>query len=105
MAQLRELQKKFANSSAVKLYDLLKASGINAIAPKTLRKLEYITSTCHPCQKIRNAPKRYRVTLGAENTRLNAKVNIDFMYIEGAPVLHMKGNATHFSAAQFVDPL
>ena len=41
--------------------------------------------------------------MGAENTRLNAKLYIDFMYIEGAPVLHMVDDATHFCAAQFVE--
>ena len=27
------------------------------------------------------------------------------MYIEGAPVLHMIDDATHFSAAQYIEPL
>ena len=40
-----------------------------------------------------------------ENTRFNAEAYIDFMYIEGSPVLHMVDDATHFSAAQFVEPL
>ena len=41
--------------------------------------------------------------MGAENTRFNAKAYIDFKYIEGVPILHMVDDATHFSAAQFVD--
>ena len=57
------------------------------------------------CQKIRIAHKRYRVTIGAENTKLDAKVYVDFMYIEVAPVLHLVDNATHFNAAQFVESL
>ena len=40
----------------------------------------------------------------AENTRFNAKAYIDFMYIEGAPVLHMVDDTTHFKAAKFVEP-
>ena len=102
---MRKLHKQFAHPSAVKLYDLLKASGINAVTPRTLEKLEYISFTCEPCQKIRTAPKRYRVTIGVDNTHLNAKVYIDFMYIEGVPLLHMIDDATHFSAAQFIEPL
>ena len=42
--------------------------------------------------------------MGAENNRFNANVYIDFMYIEGAPVLRIVNDATHFSAAQFVQP-
>ena len=43
--------------------------------------------------------------MGGEITRLNAKVYIDLMCIEGAQVLCMVDDATHFSAAQFVEPL
>ena len=43
--------------------------------------------------------------MGAKNTRFNAKVYIDFMYIEGPPVLLMVDDATHFSAAQFFETL
>ena len=78
---------------------------MKAVAPKTLGKLEYLVSTCKAFQKIRTAPKRYRVTTGAGNARFNVKVNIYFTSIEGAPVLNMVDVATHFSAAQFVEPL
>ena len=37
-----------------------------------------------------------------ENTRFNAEVQADLMYIAEAPVLHMADYAAHFSAAQFV---
>ena len=53
---------------------------------------------------MKTAPERYRVTLRTENTRLNAKVYIYLMYIEGAPELHKVDDATHFSAAQFAYP-
>ena len=52
---------------------------------------------------MRTALKRYHVTMGAENTRFNAKLYVDFLYIEGASVLHMIDYATHFRAAKFVD--
>ena len=42
---------------------------------------------------------------GAEKTRLNAKMYIEFMYVEGAHVLQMIDDANHSSAAQFVEPL
>ena len=86
MEQLRKLHKQVAHPSATKLYDLLKIAGTKAVIPKTLENLEYLVSTCEPCRKIRTAPKRYLATLEAENTRFNAKVNINFMYIEGTPV-------------------
>ena len=42
--------------------------------------------------------------MGSENTCSNAKEYIGFMYIEGAPVLNMIDDATHLSAARFVEP-
>ena len=41
----------------------------------------------------------------AENTCFNFKTYINFMCIEGAPVLHTVYDAMHFSAAQFFDTL
>ena len=87
------------------LHDLLKASGLNAVTPNTPEKLGYTISTCEPCQKIRASPKRYRVTMGADNIRFNVKVYVGFLYIEGVPVLHMVDDTTHHSAAQFFEPL
>ena len=54
---------------------------------------------------IRNAPKWYRVSMGAENTRFYAYVYIEFMYIEEATVLHMIVGTINFSADQFVEAL
>ena len=105
IAQLWKLHKKFAQPSATKPYDLLKTAGAKTVTPKTFEKLEYLVSTCEPCQKIRTALKRYGVTYKAETDRFNAKLYIDFMYIEGASLLHMVDDATHFSAVQFVQPL
>ena len=51
---------------------------------------------------MRNAPKRYRISIRAENNPLSAKVYFDFMYIEEAPVLHMVDDATQFSGAHFL---
>ena len=84
MAQLGKLHKQFAHPSAIKLFNLLKSAGTRAVTSKTLEKLEYLISTCEPCPKAKTVSKRYRVIIGAENARINAKVYIDFMYIEGA---------------------
>ena len=43
--------------------------------------------------------------MGASITLLGAKVYIDFMYIEGFPILLMIDDVTRFSTAQFTEPL
>ena len=101
-AQLEKLHRQFAHPSAGKLYNLLKRAGLEAVDAKTLERLEEIVSRCEPCQKIRNAPLRFRVLIGHENVRFNARAYIDIMYLDGRPVLHIVDEATRFSAARFL---
>ena len=61
-----------------------------------------IVAQCDPCQRVKNAPYRFRVTLGQEHTRFNSKVYMDLMHIEGDYVLHLVDEATRFSAAKFL---
>ena len=71
MEQKGKLHKQFSHPSATKLCDLLKTGGTKTIAPKTLEKLEYLVSNCEPCQKIKTAPKRYRVSWRDKDNRFN----------------------------------
>ena len=100
--QLEKLHRQFAHPSAEKLYNLLKTAGLKAVDASTHKLLEDIAARCEPCQRIRNAPRRFRVTLGQENVRFNADVYVDIMYIDGRPVLHIVDGATRFSAARFL---
>ena len=102
IAQLKKMHQQFAHPSAEKLYNLLKTAGTEAFDNSTLTELEKIVAACEPCQKIKNAPLRFRVLLGHANVRFNAKSFIDIMYLDGRPVLHIVDEATRFSAARFV---
>lgn len=70
--------------------------------PNTLEVLQEQTERCDPCQRIHNAPTRFRVSFGAENVRFNERFLIDVMYLDGKPVLHIVDEGTHLSAARFV---
>ena len=100
--QLEKLYRQFAHPSSKKLYNLLKRAGLEAVDSDTLRKLEQIVSRCDPCQRIKIAPLRFRVTLDQENTRFNSKVYMNLLHLEGEYVLHIIDEATRFSAAKFV---
>lgn len=89
--------------SEFKLYKPLKTSGLQSVALKTPQNLDHIVLDCESCKNIRSAPKRYRAIIGTENTRLDFKVYIDFIYIKESPALHMIDVATNFNAAQCVD--
>ncbi len=100
--QLHKLHRQFAHPSAEKLYNLLQRAGLEAVTPETLERLKEIVAKCEPCQRIRNAPLRFRVSIGHENVRFNARAYIDVMYLDGKPVLHIVDEATRFSAAKFL---
>ena len=69
-----------------------------------LKKLEYITKTCESCQRIFNTPHRFRVTLGAENTRFSSDMYMDLVYIDDQPALQLVDEATRFSVPAFIRP-
>ena len=101
-AQLRNFHHQFAHLSDGKLYNLLKKAGLEAVEAQTLETLEKITAECEPCQRIRNAPLRFKVAMGHEDIRFNSRVYIDIMYLDGRPVLHIVDKSTRFSAARFL---
>ena len=101
-AQLQKMHRQFAHPSASKLFNLLKRAGTQAVDAKTFKQLTDIVSRCEPCQRIHNAPVRFRVSMGHENVRFNARAYIDIMYLDGKPVLHIVDEATRFSAAKFL---
>ena len=100
--QLNYLHKQFFHPSATKLYNLLKKARPEEVTPETLSILEDISKRCDPCQRITNAPNRFRVTLGAENVKLNERLQLDVMFLDGKPVLHIVDEGTKFSAARFL---
>ena len=75
---------------------------MEAVHSKTLHQLEKIVAQCDPCQRIKNAPSRFRVTFGQEHTRFNSKVYMDLMHIEVDYVPHLVDETTRFTAAKLV---
>ena len=86
----------------MKLFNLLKRARPDEVTAETLRTLEDLSQRCGPCQRIKPAPTRFRVSFGAEEVRFNERVLMDIMYIGSRPVLHVVDEATRFSAARFL---
>ncbi len=100
--QLLRFHRQFAHPSASKLFNLLETAGLEAFDSKTLEQLEGIGARCEPCQRIGNALRRFRVSIGQKNVRFNARAYIDIMQRDGKPVWHFIDEATRFSAARFL---
>ena len=96
------MQRQFAHPSADKLYKLLRKAGLEAVDTSPRGQLKEIFARCEPCQRIKNAPMRFRVSIGRKDIQFNARAYIDIMYLDGRPVLHIVDEATRFSSARFL---
>eukprot|EP00171_Calliarthron_tuberculosum_P005792 IDg5792t1 len=101
-SQLFKLHRQFFHPSAGKLFNLLKRARSEHATPETLAILQDISNRCDPCQRIRPAPVRFRVSFGTENAKFNERIILDIMYIDSHPVLHIVDEGTRFSAARFL---
>ena len=102
VAELEKVHRQFYHPTAEKLFNLLKKAKPEEAAPETRRNLEELTTRCDPCQRIRTAPNRFRVSFGAEHVQFNERVLMDIMYINGDPILHIVDEGTHFSAEKIL---
>ena len=101
-SQLLKLHKQFFHPSAQKLFNLLRRARPEEATPETLAILEDLSKRCDPCQRIQNAPRRFRVSFGADHVRFNERILLDVMYINGKAILHIVDEGTHLSAARFL---
>lgn len=101
-AQLHKLHKQFFHPSATKLFNLMKRARPEHATPETLEILKDISRRCDPCQRIKPAPTRFRVSFGSEHVRFNERILMDVMYLGNSPVLHIVDDGTKFSAARFL---
>lgn len=61
-----------------------------------------INRSCDPFQWIQTVPWIFRVSFGSNNVVFNDRVILDMMYINYAPIIHVVGYYTNFSAALFL---
>ena len=61
------------------LYNLLKRAVTEAVTTDALKEIETIVPRCESCQRIRNAPMRFRVSMSYEDVRINTKLYVDIM--------------------------
>lgn len=108
--QPQKLLRQFAYPSATKLCNLLKKACLEAVTAVMLERINQITSRFKPFQRIRNDPVRFGVSIGHENTWLNARAYDDVIHLDWHPVPHIVNEAARFSSARcstkrFIEPL
>ena len=102
-SQLVRLHRHFFHPSVEKLFNLISKARPEEATQETKRILYDITKRCDPCQRVQNAPHRFRVSFGTPEARFNERIMVDVMKIDGKKVLHVVDEGTRFSAARFLD--
>ena len=95
-AQLEKIHRQFEHPSASKLLSLLKRAGTQAVDATNIQTLKRHCITMQALPTHHNTPVRFRVSIGHEHVRFNARVYIDIMYLDGKPVLHIVDESTRF---------
>lgn len=57
---------------------------------------------CRICAELASTPRRFKLTVGSEELRLNHRVQSDTMFLNGSTFIHMVDEATHFYTASFL---
>lgn len=99
--ELGRLHKHFNHPQADRLSALLRRAGGGNVEAGTRAKLEELTAACDVCQRLAQAPGRFRVAMPNDDVVFNRMVLMDLMYLDGRSVLHAVDKDTLFSAAAF----
>lgn len=96
--ELKQLHRRFGHPSVGRLLKLLLNAG-HEVDSKILEKL---TKFCHHCQLNAKSPGRFKFTIRDEDMNFNYSIQVDVMYLDGKPVLHVVDQATAFQAGKFL---
>lgn len=82
--------------------NLLKRAEGHSVDKETSKFIREIAEQCKACAKNSSGARRFRLTVGSEESRFNHYVEVDTMCIDGHPVVHIIDRSTHFFAATFL---
>ena len=101
-SELLKLHRSFGHPSISALSNVLKRARPEEMNSNVQKEIEQLTERCRICSELEKKPKRFKLTLGNEDSRLNHCLAVDIMYIQKRPILHLVDEATHFQAACFM---
>lgn len=102
-AELMRLHRRFCHPHNLKLYNLLKKTGIDDVNTDKLLKSQEIERDCVHCQKFGQAPQRFKFTI-RDDVDFSHSVYVDILYFKTAvshsstPVIHVVDEETSLQA-------
>lgn len=99
--ELRHIHRSFGHSSVFATMELKGAQGDNPYTA-TRKFLYCIEQQCSPCILLSVKPRYFKLTIVSRALRFNDNAQVDTMFLDGKPVVHMVYEATPFTEARFV---
>jgi hypothetical protein len=100
------LRKHYVHPSADRLYHILRRARPKETDSGTRKILEDITNACRHCQMHQAQPRRFVVSASMTDAEhdfcFGGQVDMDLLWIQPRPVLHVVDHDTGFTAAYFV---
>ncbi len=101
--ELREIHTQFGHPSTDALINIFKKAKPDIVDPSVRKTLQGIADRCAPCQTWAPRSARFRVSLPMDNKNFNHEIQVDVMFIDGDPELHIFDRGTRYSVAKFMD--
>lgn len=101
-SELRNIKRVFGHPSVKATTNLIKRAKGKRLSKDKRQMLQSISEACTVCKYEDKKPRRFKLTVGSEELRFNQHVQIDTIFLEGKPVIHMVDEATHLCAAEFL---
>ena len=100
--ELRKIHKIFGHPSIESTKKVLKRASGSKLDSKTKTLIHDIAKDCRICKFAPSRPRSFKLTVGTDDLKFNHNVQVDTMFINGRPVIHIVDQATHFSSAAFL---
>lgn len=100
--ELLKLHRSFGHPSVSALHNVLKRARPDEYSPEIQKAIEHLTERCRVCTELGTKPRRFKLSIGAEDSRFNSSIAADIMYLVQKPALLVVDEATHFCAATFL---
>lgn len=100
---IRKIHNVFGHPSVKATQKMLRREKVGSLGRTTRASVEQISEDCKICRLSAAKPRRLKLTVGMDGLRFNEGVKVDTMFIKGRPIIHMMDQATHFSAATFLN--
>ena len=100
--ELKKLHKQFghpANKALVRLLDKANPASVNEEVKESLKE---IVRKCKPCQTFTPRSTQYRVALPMHEIVFNHEIEVDVMWVDSEPILHLITRVTRYSVCKYI---